>query len=71
VHTCPAAQTRPQAPQLALSLCVSAQYDAPAAVQSVPLPQSLTHLPATQRVAVGHIVPQAPQLVASECRFAQ
>jgi hypothetical protein len=60
VHVVPGAQRMPHAPQLALSLCVSAQV-----APHCESPAAHVHAPLTQLAPVGHCVAQAPQLSGS------
>ena len=56
----------PQAPQLALSVCVFTQTAAMPAPQEV-WPEGHWHAPATQVRPAPHALPQAPQLALSVC----
>jgi hypothetical protein len=82
-HTVPVSHARPHPPQLALSVCVLAQYQLPPSpVLASPVPPPLvhivcdavhpaTHAPALHVCPVAHAVPHAPQLAVSLCVSAQ
>jgi hypothetical protein len=61
-QTCPAPQTVPHAPQLALS--VVRLTHAPLQTE---VPAGQAHAPLTQSAPVGHAWPHAPQLAADVC----
>jgi hypothetical protein len=73
LHTFPAAQALPHVPQLALSVCVLAQYGAPpSGVHSVKLPPHVTlQLPALHTFPAAQALPHVPQLALSVCVLAQ
>ena len=67
-HTSPVAHVFPQVPQFAWSVCVLAQYGAPASPpgQSVsPAPHESEHAPPLQTFPVGQTFPQVPQFALS------
>jgi hypothetical protein len=72
-QTLPAAQTFPQAPQLALSLWVRAQKVEPPSVVQVanPWPHDAAQAPPEQSWPVGQACPQLPQLAGSDMMLAQ
>jgi hypothetical protein len=67
-HACPAPQTVPHAPQLALSLCVS-MHDFPHSV--VPVAQLVEHAPFEHTCPPVQAVPHAPQFDGSYCVLVQ
>ncbi len=67
-HTCPAAQGVPQAPQLALLVCRSAQV--PAQLVS-PAPHETTHIPPVQEWPAAQALPHIPQFCSSVMTSAQ